>query len=154
MKIFFDITLLISTVWFFYVANIKVKNFPLYMDKAFEPYIELFNSEMSGRGHFVDLSKVKISFDNLDKQIATCYYGIEFLKIIKVDKFWWKQLTREEKEATIFHELGHCVLRRRLHTDSIYSNGCPLSLMHSSHTLKDCYFKNRSKYLDELFSEM
>lgn len=151
---FFSFILLAATAWFYYVSASKLNNYPLYMDDAFKSYVSRFNDEMAIRGKSYDLTQIKISFGNLDGQIASCYYGVKYFKVIKVDKRWWKKLTIEEKEATIFHELGHCVLRRRLHHDVLNKNGCPESLMHSSHSLKDCYFKNRTKYLDELFLEM
>lgn len=124
------------------------------MDKGLESYIDKFNAESLSRGKLFDLSQVKITFEKLDGPIASCFYGVQYFKIIKIDKFWWKKLTIEEKEATLFHELGHCVLKRRLHHEVLTVSGCPESLMHSSHTLRNCYFKNRSKYLDELFSEI
>jgi hypothetical protein len=153
MKNYFSFIILSFCAWFSYLSIIKKDNLPIYLENNFKSYIVKFNVEASLRNKDIDLTKLKISFDNLESQIAACYYGIDYLKVIKVDRTWWRKMSIEEKEATIFHELGHCALRRRIHYDIIDSDGCPKSLMHSSHTLKNCYFKNRSKYLDELFSE-
>ena len=58
------------------------------------------------------------------------------------------------KEFYIFHELGHCYLRR-VHDDSKDKEGNCLSIMHSS--VDACKFvyngNTRSEYLDELFDK-
>jgi thioredoxin 1 len=52
--------------------------------------------------------------DTKDKELAHCSF---YLKEIVINRKHWKRLTIENKEEVIFHELGHCVLNVRVHTD-------------------------------------
>jgi hypothetical protein len=147
----FEIILLVFSILFYQVNKSKSQNEPMYYEPQFHLLINKFKQEAQNRGVTVDLSRQKITFENLNYELAHCYYGIEYFKFIRINRKTWYNLTTEEKEATFFHELGHCVLNRIEHLDSLNEDGCPKSLMHRSHTMKDCYFKSRSIYLDELF---
>jgi hypothetical protein len=71
-----------------------------------------------------------------------------------IDRLFWETATMTEKEYVIFHELGHCALNRR-HLDTTYKDGTCTSMMQSGNgSCKMVYnAQNRSKYLDELFSQ-
>jgi len=67
---------------------------------------------------------------------------------------FWETASFAEKEYVVFHELGHCALNRR-HLDTKNADGTCLSMMQSGNgSCKMNYnAQNRSKYLDELFSQ-
>lgn len=150
---FFSLIILFFSVWFYHLGVVKNTNSPLYAEPQFKYIIQKFSEEAAIRGVRVDLTNQKITFSDLKFEIAHCYYGLQYMKLIRVDRNAWTNMSMEEKEATLFHELGHCVLGRISHDDILEKNGCPESIMHRSHTLKHCYFKNRSAYLDELFEQ-
>lgn len=79
----------------------------------------------------------------------------------------WKTISENDREALVFHELGHCLLGRIAHKDDTFADGTPKSIMVSSNTdlygpcvyaIDDngtlCNKTNRRKYyIDELFDE-
>lgn len=69
---------------------------------------------------------------------------------ILIDTNFWKQADEAEREALIFHELGHCVLDRD-HIKKKSALGIPLSLMFPSVIPSFTYRKFRKHYLIELF---
>lgn len=149
----FNVIILIFCLWFYRLGQIKNTNIPIYSEPQFELILKKFTNEAALRNINVNLTDQKITFEDLNFELAHCYYGIQYIKFIRVDRKAWRKMTQEEKEALLFHELGHCVLGRIEHADSMQSDNCPASLMHRSHTMKNCYFKNRSFYLDELFQQ-
>jgi hypothetical protein len=150
---FFSFIILSFCAWFYHVGQVKNTNVPIYSEPQFKLIISKFTEAAALRNVSVNLTDQKITFEDLKHELAHCYYGIQYMKFIRVDRRAWARMTQEEREATLFHELGHCVLGRIEHADKMYPDGCPVSLMHTSHTLKNCYFKNRSAYLDELFQQ-
>jgi len=58
--------------------------------------------------------RIEMSTDIKKEYIAVCSY-VE--NIITVNAKIWERLTETEREQTIFHELGHCLLDQR-HDDS------------------------------------
>lgn len=149
----FSVIILLFCLWFYHLGRIKNTNVPIYSEPQFQLLIKKFTDEAALRNVSVNLTDQKITFEDLQNELAHCYYGVEYMKFIRVDRKAWYKLSQEEREATLFHELGHCVLGRLEHADAMQENGCPVSIMHRSHTLKDCYFKNRSGYLNELFQQ-
>ena len=75
-------------------------------------------------------------------------------KHLMIDRLFWETANMTEKEYVIFHELGHCALNRR-HLDATNKDGTCTSMMQSGNgSCKMVYnAQNRSKYLDELFSQ-
>lgn len=88
------------------------------------------------------------------RTLGVCY-GFRmptWIRSIKIDVDFWKEASYYEKEATVFHELGHCVLDLN-HTNEMqgeYIFVRPKSLMYpySFGLYKDF----REEYINELFS--
>lgn len=57
--------------------------------------------------------RIEMSDQLEDRFVAICYYQDN---LIQVNRKTWKRLNNREKEQTIFHELGHCLLNQR-HND-------------------------------------
>ncbi len=128
------------------------------IDEALLPYFEKFQKEANERGVDFDVSTsnisgaiVNISGNNI---VAQCTHNENVPSVVTVDIDYWNLATEQEKEFYIFHELGHCYLKR-VHDDSKDNTGHCLSIMHSSaDACKFVYNSNtRSDYLDELFDK-
>lgn len=84
------------------------------------------------------------------KTIATCRQTPR--PHIVINEVVWKETSYAEKEYILFHELGHCILRRT--HDNQSANGKPLSIMHqafSYHHL-DYFHDDKKFYIEELFT--
>jgi hypothetical protein len=117
-----------------------------------EPYGERFVEEGRKRGITVDLAQKGITFSF--KDIADkAEQGYCLNNDIFIDKTAWRSLAGKDnkKELLMFHELGHCYLRRG-HTQAMLPNSEPISLMSNEGSI--IYRGLRTKYyIDELFDE-
>lgn len=86
-----------------------------------------------------------------DGSLATGRCLIGYSKSIEIPYLRWIYLKEIEREQLMFHELGHCELGRP-HNNTVLDNGCPMSLMKSHGFHTDCYRRNKSYYLNELFT--
>lgn len=128
------------------------------VDAALLPYFQNFQAEAEERGVEFDIENARISgvITNIagNNVIAQCTHNVNEPSKVTVDIDYWNQATEQEKEFYIFHELGHCFLKRG-HDDSKDHSGNCLSIMHSS--ADACKFvyngSSRDSYLDELFDK-
>jgi hypothetical protein len=75
--------------------------------------------------------------------VAVCDYENN---LIQVNRKIWDRLTKERKEQTILHELGHCLLNKR-HDDTY------INIMNASGFIdKDKYIKYYDFYIRRLFN--
>ena len=125
-----------------------------------QPYIDLFEQEAAKRGVQLDITNLKVEFEedlNGGDAAGTCTFATEESPTphIRLDttSFNWRN-NEYHREILVFHELGHCILDR-LHKDDLLPNGNIASIMRS--TGEQVYggllndFK-REYYLDELFN--
>lgn len=106
----------------------------------FKPYVKEFDTLYSG-----SMPNIVIKFGSVPAgKAATCTIDFIGQKTIKVDREVWDKSCEDTKRALIFHELGHCVLRRE-HTTS------EMSYMFQS--LRSCeFYAENEEILDyELF---
>lgn len=118
------------------------------IDDAFSPYVLVFEQAWGAQ-----VTGVNIQFaPSIEKNVAVCYDNKE-PRLILVDRGDWEASSEEGRETTILHELGHCVLNRSVHTDSVNDFGVPLSIMYSEsdEALDKCYKEHKDAYLIELF---
>ena len=120
------------------------------------PYFIDFQEEGNKRGLDIDIMNAGIDgvFDSINGVAAgQCATYTDGSSTIRVDKAYWDQVHHLKKELLIFHELGHCYLKRN-HTDEETDNGRCISLMNSG--LGECIIDyngaTRDQFLDELFS--
>ena len=129
---------------------VETENKP-YIDSQFRHHVDMFKIEAAWRGLTVDIDKVSVMFDVKDKDpsvVGLC--SLSFIApTIRIRHDIWNTMQEEEREALLFHELGHCLLHRN-HCDN--DSGTPISLMNSTVFGGDLYSKNRSRFIDELFS--
>jgi hypothetical protein len=81
--------------------------------------------------------------------IGLCYMDTP-IPVITIERRYWDAASEPEKMALMFHELGHCLLRRP-HLDTVDEDGCAGSLMHSIASYGGCFPEQMDKYLKELF---
>ena len=71
--------------------------------------------------------------------------------LIELDVTYWASATDTQREETVTHELGHCILGRG-HDNAVNAQGTPVSLMNAYLLRQDIYFYNKVNYLNELFT--
>jgi predicted small secreted protein len=140
-------------------------NSGLKTDPALVPYVEDFQAEAAKRG--IKTAAVVAVFDDLryvvppvagKTVLGTCTSGI-----VRIDRSYWTSLatTDVDREALMYHELGHCALGRghvegwTAHTHP-HLNGIvvriPLSVMRAEFIGGYAWFIARDYYINELFT--
>ncbi len=120
------------------------------------PYFERFEHEGQLRGFEIDLSARGITgtIEEISQEhvAGTCTFGTHLPGDVVIDLGFWNNSSALIKEMVIFHELGHCYLRRD-HKESAFTNGSCTSIMRSGNG--DCFdnynARTRENYIDELF---
>ncbi len=140
-------------------------DFVLDLDPQLVPYFELFGEEAAKRG---------VIFNNDEAQIQGYIQNITGfsgdvlgycqpsrvrypLESIFIDVDFWRNATDLQKEFVVFHELGHCFLKREHITPvEVDSLGNCMSMMTAGDApcngLDSYSSERKSALLDELFS--
>ncbi len=130
-------------------------------DPELVPYFQIFADEAAVRGIEVDFVEANIEglLQDIGRNevLGQCFRNEQRPRKVIIDRGYWERddVTEEDRQFLIFHELGHCFLDLE-HDDRIDSetNTC-VSIMHS--TLDVCPFMfnddTRVRYLDELFTK-
>lgn len=147
----------ITVVALIFLLSGCIKNKVILVDNEFDQFVENFKEEASLRSKDIEdeLGAISIIFDDIEDPYVsgTCRTSD---KVIIIDKFSWSRLNFEEKEHLIFHELGHCVLKRYDHKELESESGDCYSFMRSSSNACSINYYSelwRAYYLDELFNE-
>lgn len=120
-------------------------------DEEFKEYVQRFEQET---GHEVI---VPVIYDNkVSKEYAAvCEIFSDGYRIIKINPFHWGLLSPSGREEVVYHEIGHCVLKRG-HTEELttprnYRYAIPNSIMYP-YTFGDAFFYVvfRDHYVQEL----
>ncbi len=125
------------------------------VDANLQPYFKQFEQEAALRNQNIDLEAMQIlgKIQNIEEKNVPgqCQYFSKETWVV-IDPEYWNKMDNWEKEALIFHELGHAALHRQ-HLDTKGSHGICKSIMHSSSGVcKSIYNQATQKqYLDELF---
>ena len=122
-------------------------------DKYIHSYIDYFEKKT---GKAVD--RTKIFFGVVTKPaVGICFYGVD---VVVIDKKYWETIPSVyTREALIYHELGHCLMKRaheplvnKMFTGN--SSACPKSIMYpktfNSQVAYQCFHTNRDYYMTEL----
>lgn len=141
---------------------------PTSIHPDFRQDFELFVTEAQFRGVALDTSGLVIRYSS-DLSSSTCGQcrlrgrSNERDRTVEINQVVTCWQNDREKEALVFHELGHCLLGRD-HVQDTLPNGSPKSLMISGNIsvygpcvyaigdVEDCNFiHRRDYYIDELF---
>jgi len=119
-------------------------------------YFYRFSEEAEKRGFVVDWSEENIStvLTELDEgTVGQCLTYEEGRNQVNIDLAYWNKSDPQEREFLLFHELGHCVLKRS-HLNLSNGDGTCTSIMNSGESAcqKNYTTSTREAYLDELFS--
>ncbi len=132
-----------------------LKEQPYEVGTPFEIYVQSFSNEAAKRGVDVDFQRsgLAIQFGTTANSIqaAVCLGN----RTIVISEQGWSFMDEFEREALVFHELGHCELGRS-HINTRLDNGEWASMMRGG--LSDCDTEilnfagtRREYYIDELF---
>lgn len=130
---------------------------PKIIEEELQVYFDLFVSEASIHGVEIDLSSLDIGayVKNIETTgtIGQCISYSDGSNDVVVDARNWERIDEEEKEYVVFHELGHCILKKS-HNDMQDDTGVCLSIMQSGEGLCQSNYNlnNRSAMLQELFT--
>lgn len=103
---------------------------------------------------------IPIRFEELGFTIKTggtngrCLVGKDSLgnvlyKRVQIDPIFWSIASQGQKENLVFHEFGHCFLRRPHKLDKI--SGIPVSIMYPETMESSVYYPNRINFINELY---
>lgn len=132
-----------------------------------EPFVQAFREAALQRNHPVLVNNLIISFGT-PKALNVCgectiQAGKTPRIVLNQDGFCWQNASKNEREALVFHELGHCVLNRD-HRSDRFPKGMYASLMNPDDVgvyatcrypigTDDCDKRPRQTYYhDELFN--
>jgi hypothetical protein len=121
-----------------------------------EPYIKIFEKHCNCKVN-IPIKIVPIDQDEPGYRTLGVCYGFmksKLFRSIEIDEGYWNSASECERESTVLHELGHCVLN--LEHDSaylwpnLYIFMRPKSLMHPYSFPQYC--EHRDEYIKEMFS--
>lgn len=119
----------------------------------FAGYVAKFENISSTVGAPVKVDDLVISFGPLPdpRQEGLCELG-DGTPTITLRESSWRTMSEDLREALIYHELGHCVLKR-VHDDRITRDNKPISLMNHVVVAPKDYVPNKPYYQSELFQK-
>lgn len=139
------------------------------IDNELMPYLETFLTEASNRGLSLEVENLIMEFGQPGAEICGEYQlssAGQRRIIIAKNAACWLDAPTQNREALVFHELGHCLLQRT-HRDDKFNSGDPASIMHSQNDgpYSPCIYdiggdndcnktSRRGYYIDELFDPM
>ncbi len=136
----------------------------LAINPEFHPYIERFERVASEVGTAVSITDLTIEFGkpSTSSETGTCTWNEESTPKITINpETWEKRNSDVEHQLIIFHELGHCILKRNHETnfiqnpslnDSVWEKPSrPSSIMHPSLLDEQIYTDDIDYYNQELF---
>ncbi len=138
---------------------------PSNIDPSFQSYVDTFKQALiTYKATDIDVDKyvnnnLIIKFDGKpipeDNKVAFCITQIGATPTIIINTGYWDSLRYDrDKEAVVFHELGHCVLRRDHVQAFVYRQGFSVvqSLMYPSANTAS-YVYDVPNSLDDLMRE-
>ncbi len=139
------------------------------IDKGLQVYLDKFIEEAKKRGITITTENLILKFGTTTEEICGRCIKVKNdgqRTVTIIDNLnCWQQAPYENREALVFHELGHCLLSR-VHRDDFLPNGIEASIMNSKGNgfYEPCIYAiagdnscnkttRRSYYIDELFDE-
>lgn len=119
-------------------------------------HFDNFEKEAAKRGVHVDLTAAGITGTiekiNTPGMVGICNHRVDQPNHVIIDIDFWMTASESAKEMIIFHELGHCYLKRG-HNDKAHTDGTCSSIMRSGKGGCIDFYTNskRGGYLNELY---
>lgn len=109
----------------------------------FLPYLVSFHQEALKRAIVLNFESVTVEFGPMQSEEWLAYCEMGRVLHIVVEPGLWASMSASEREQTIYHELGHCILKQGHRFNSIMA---PYGFYSPA-----AYTDNRKQILDELF---
>ena len=128
-----------------------------FIDSRLDVYFDSFRAEAAKRGIDIDFEEMEIDgyiqFIRERGVAGQCQTYVDGATRVQISPSYWNTATDLEKEFLIFHELGHCALKRE-HLDEANEDGTCKSMMNSGGQFCDVNYSEstRESYIEELFS--
>jgi hypothetical protein len=156
---------------FLFLLSCSKKGTQFKIDPVLSPYYDSFLASGKMRGQDVSTDNLIIEFGNaqVKSEHALAYCGRDFKsegervlgteveyntpKVV-VDREYFQLLSEVERRAVMFHELGHCLLKRE-HTVAVNEYRYIKSIMYPyllTHIIGYYYDALEENYIDELFN--
>lgn len=127
-------------------------------DRTFQQEIDLFTDGYRlEHGYDIDISHIPVNFGNTkvkkSNSIGLCYrywYGSTVWREIIIDRSYWEQASKLQRENLIKHEFGHCALNRD-HDDHRH-DGVATSIMNTYILNEEDFDQYFQAYNHELFT--
>lgn len=146
------------------------------IEHDFIQYIDYFVVSSDGKVTWDDFDNFTMGFSQYPSDsnvIGTCY---PLLNEVSINQDWWEYSSTPNKRlAVVFHELGHCILKRNhtampdndgfvhiletiafkfgfLKEKSTIKDGCPASIMNPVVLSDECLDWHYRYYIKELFN--
>ena len=129
------------------------------MDIAgFEAQVLAFEDASYDAGKSIVITNLIVRFNSnlqFSNEAGVCYINNP-IPYIEINTNYWNHASDTQKEILMFHELGHCILKRQHRNDT--ANSMPVSIMYFSIDVwatsaeQTYYESNRDTYIRELFN--
>ena len=119
----------------------------------FEPYVKSFEKDAATVHKAVSVNFIEMKFGELPAEtLALCSLGMG-VPLITVNENLWAGLNEIQRQLVIYHELGHCVLKKNHENEDLKIAGARMKLsIMNQHPLDLLDYSNfREEYLAELF---
>jgi hypothetical protein len=154
-----NLVAILSTASILVIGSCVTDEEPQFLiDEPLQEYFDRFAVEAGLRNVVIDYEEMMISGDirviTSPNVIGQCGHTEEEPNIVIVDKFYWDDADELEREFLVFHELGHCALKRGHIDDSDLQGNC-VSMMTSGTGQCNINYTaaTREALLDELFMQ-
>ena len=128
-----------------------IRETPVYSVKVGQEYVDRFKAEAKHQGVTLsDTRNLITRFSNRPgNEIGRCIISLGQNTIV-IDPGWWGGSSPTDQEELIYHELGHCWLKRMAHNNALTGTR-PVSIMYYAHIDASIYLAHYDEYMAELF---
>lgn len=123
------------------------------VEPEFMPYVNQFQGTAAQYGYSGKISELVVKFGPMSNALERAYCDLVDGEppTVVVNTKVWQELDAASRESLMFHELGHCILKR-IHISERSSLGTPVSVMNPYAIDSETYEKHRDGYVAELFT--
>ena len=112
--------------WALYPGCRETDQVDVYVDPEAQPYLDRFIAEAALRDVVIRPEEyaLSITIEQIERAnvAGQCTQATGSYNHIVIDPVYWRGYTELNREALVFHELGHCILNRG-HLDEQEENG-------------------------------
>ena len=124
------------------------------VSEEFQPYIDEYERVAASEGRDVTITNLIVGFGPTPSLMHTAICEVtegQPPKIV-VNRSVWTRLTSTGHKVVMFHELGHCHLRRVHRNEFVSGTAVPVSLMYQFRVGDSTYHSHEEDFNNELFS--